>query len=214
MINEELDEREKALEQKKADREAAIAKRQDEQQRRRDSLKAAAEARRQKIIDDRAKAKAEKEKLFSERYYLNLAQEISLDRQEIQSMWFRHRDDAAIEGGFDPKFGDVTWRTLICQDRMNSDNIVLGSAHIPAFGRLPLHRHDPAEFYYFLSGHGHVTIDGKATPVNSGVAVFIPGGAEHGINAGEESLDFIYGFAQHRFGDVVYNFSDQQGADQ
>ncbi|NRA91301.1 MAG: OmpH family outer membrane protein [Psychroserpens sp.] len=63
VINEELDERAKAQEEKKAAREAAITKRQEDQLRRRDSLKAAAEARRQKILDDRAKAKAERDSL-------------------------------------------------------------------------------------------------------------------------------------------------------
>ncbi|WP_323788475.1 OmpH family outer membrane protein [Psychroserpens sp.] len=63
VINEELDERQKALEDKKSEREAAIAKRQEDQQKRRDSLKNAAAARRQKIIDDRANAKAERDSI-------------------------------------------------------------------------------------------------------------------------------------------------------
>jgi len=60
-INEELEARQKAEEEKKAEREKAIADRRAMQQARRDSIKAAAEARRQKILDDRAKAKAERE---------------------------------------------------------------------------------------------------------------------------------------------------------
>ena len=145
---------------------------------------------------------------------LNLALEPSPASDAPLNPWFAFRDDAPIEGGFDPKFGDVTWRTLICKDRMNSDDIVLGTAHLPAFGRLPLHRHDPAEFYYFISGHGEVTIEGKATAVYPGMAVFVPGRAEHGVTASDESLEFVYGFAQHRFGDVVYNFSEQRDAEQ
>lgn len=61
VINEELDARQKALEDKKAEREKAIRDRQEAQQKTRDSLKSAAEARRQKIIEDRAKAKEERE---------------------------------------------------------------------------------------------------------------------------------------------------------
>jgi len=56
-----LDAREKAIQDKKSAREAEIAERQAAQLKRRDSLKAAAAARRQKIIDDRAKAKAERD---------------------------------------------------------------------------------------------------------------------------------------------------------
>ncbi|WP_299226780.1 OmpH family outer membrane protein [uncultured Psychroserpens sp.] len=65
VVNKELDEREKALEDKKNARDTAVAKRQEDQQRRRDSLKDAAAARRQKILDDRAKAKAERDSINS-----------------------------------------------------------------------------------------------------------------------------------------------------
>ncbi|WP_033957787.1 OmpH family outer membrane protein [Psychroserpens jangbogonensis] len=61
VINKELDERQKVLEDKKSEREAAIAKRQEDQLKRRDSLKNAAADRRQKILDDRAEAKAERD---------------------------------------------------------------------------------------------------------------------------------------------------------
>src|SRR5690606_22164563 len=63
VINEELDERQKALEDKKAEREAAISERQEAQLKRRDSLKNASAERRQKILDDRAKAKAERDSI-------------------------------------------------------------------------------------------------------------------------------------------------------
>lgn len=63
VINEELDERQKAIEDKKSEREAAIAARQEAQQKRRDSLKNAAAERRQKILDDRANAKAKRDSI-------------------------------------------------------------------------------------------------------------------------------------------------------
>ena len=63
VINEELDERQKALEDKKSEREAAIEARQEAQIKRRDSLKNAAAERRQKILDDRAKAKADRDSI-------------------------------------------------------------------------------------------------------------------------------------------------------
>ncbi|WP_047548121.1 OmpH family outer membrane protein [Psychroserpens sp. Hel_I_66] len=61
VVNKELDERQQAIEDKKAAREAEIAKRQEAQLKRRDSLKAAAAERRQKILDERAKAKEERD---------------------------------------------------------------------------------------------------------------------------------------------------------
>jgi Skp family chaperone for outer membrane proteins len=60
-INEELEARQKEAEEKKAEQQKVIADRKALQQAKRDSLTAAADARRQKILDDRAKAKAERE---------------------------------------------------------------------------------------------------------------------------------------------------------
>ncbi|TXE15444.1 OmpH family outer membrane protein [Psychroserpens burtonensis] len=63
VVNKELDERNQAIEDKKTARETAIAKRQEAQLKRRDSLKAAAATKRQNILDDRAKAKAERDSM-------------------------------------------------------------------------------------------------------------------------------------------------------
>ena len=59
-INYELEEREKALEAKKAERESAVEKRRQEILDAREAKKQEAEARRQKILDDREKAKQAK----------------------------------------------------------------------------------------------------------------------------------------------------------
>lgn len=61
VINAALDERQQAIEDKKTARETEIANRREAQLKRRDSLKAAASAKREKILDDRAKAKAERD---------------------------------------------------------------------------------------------------------------------------------------------------------
>ena len=63
VVNKELDERNQAIEDKKTARETEIAKRQEAQLKRRDSLKAAASTKRQQILDDRAKAKAERDSM-------------------------------------------------------------------------------------------------------------------------------------------------------
>jgi len=59
-INVELEEREKALEEKKSERESAVEKRRQEILAAREAKKLEAEARRQKILEDRAKAKQDK----------------------------------------------------------------------------------------------------------------------------------------------------------
>ncbi|SFC86894.1 OmpH family outer membrane protein [Algibacter pectinivorans] len=59
-INEELEAREKALEEKKAERESAVEKRRQEILAAREAKKKEAEARRQKVLEDREKAKQAK----------------------------------------------------------------------------------------------------------------------------------------------------------
>lgn len=137
------------------------------------------------------------------------ANDVATDTAAI-SPWAVHHDDVPIEGGFDAKYGDALWQTLICADRMPSQGLVLGLAQLPPFGRLPLHRHEPPEFYYFTSGAAQVTIDGVVTRAIAGMAVFIPGNAEHGIVTETEGCTFVYGFPETRFGDVTYIFSQQQ----
>ncbi|MGB5871535.1 MAG: cupin domain-containing protein [Albidovulum sp.] len=120
----------------------------------------------------------------------------------------RQLDDLPVEGGTDPVYGDVTWRTLISADRTPSADFLLGVAEFPAHGVLNLHRHAPPEFYLCTAGSGVVTIDGVENHVTAGTAVFIPGNAEHGVKAGADGLTFAYGFAQNAFSDIEYVFSN------
>ncbi|MDW4548160.1 cupin domain-containing protein [Defluviimonas sp. D31] len=113
----------------------------------------------------------------------------------------------APEGGTDPVFGSVAWRTLICADRTPTKEFVLGIAEFGPRGTLNPHRHEPAEFYLCIEGGGTATIDGIAHALVPGVAVYIPGNAEHGVVAGPEGLRFAYGFAEAAFSGVTYRFS-------
>ena len=113
------------------------------------------------------------------------------------------------EGGHDPAFGTVNWRTLICADRTPSAQVVLGMAEFGPYGTLLPHRHSHAEFYLGISGDGVVTIDGVPHRIAPGVALYLPGEVEHGVVAGTEGLRFAYGFPSDRFADVEYRFSAQ-----
>ncbi|SDB57608.1 periplasmic chaperone for outer membrane proteins Skp [Flavobacteriaceae bacterium MAR_2010_188] len=62
-INEELEAREAAANERKSEQQQAIDDRKSMQQAKRDSLTNAADARRQKILDDRAKAKAQRDSI-------------------------------------------------------------------------------------------------------------------------------------------------------
>ncbi|WP_249200542.1 cupin domain-containing protein [Thetidibacter halocola] len=116
-------------------------------------------------------------------------------------------DHAPLEGGEDPAFGTVRWRTLFDADRTATSGMVMGVAEFGPEGTLLPHRHGPAEIYFGLAGRGTVTIDGVAHEMAPGVALFIPEDAEHGTVAGDEGLRFLYVFPRDRFSEVEYRFS-------
>lgn len=120
-----------------------------------------------------------------------------------------HIDDVSLESGSSEAYGGATWRTLICRDKVNTSDMVLGIAEIPANGVLAAHRHPPAEFYLVLDGSGQVTIDGVSHDVGQRSVIFIPGNAEHSFAAGPLGVSFAYGFAENAFSDVNYTFSQQ-----
>lgn len=120
-------------------------------------------------------------------------------------------DDQPIEGGIDPTFGEVVWRTLISSDRTTSNGIVLGVAEFPAHGKLNPHRHAPPEFYFCTSGSGIVTLNGVQHTIQAGHAVYVPGDSEHGVVAGPAGLTFVYGFGEDSFSEIEYRFTAANG---
>ena len=115
--------------------------------------------------------------------------------------------DLPLEGMGDLESGNLTWRTLISGDRTPSSEMIVGVADFPPHGKLELHRHQQAEFYFGLSGEGIVTASGAPFRIAKDIAIYIPGNTEHGISAGEFGLSILYGFACHAFCEVVYRFS-------
>ncbi|MBP0483798.1 cupin domain-containing protein [Sagittula sp. M10.9X] len=116
-------------------------------------------------------------------------------------------DHAPLEGGEDPAFGTVRWRTIFDADRTATSAMVLGVAEFGPEGTLAPHRHAPAEIYFGLSGNGVVTIDGVAHGIAPGVALYLPPDVEHGTVAGPEGLRFLYVFPRDRFAEVEYRFT-------
>ncbi|MGD0491304.1 MAG: cupin domain-containing protein [Steroidobacteraceae bacterium] len=117
-------------------------------------------------------------------------------------------EETPLEGLGDLQSGNLAWRTLISGDRTPSDQITLGVADFPPRGTLNVHRHDPAEFYFGLSGEGTVFADGVSYRIAQGIAIFIPGNTDHGVIAGDRGLSIVYGFARRTFDDVIYDFQD------
>ncbi|MCM2560578.1 cupin domain-containing protein [Lutimaribacter sp. EGI FJ00015] len=116
-------------------------------------------------------------------------------------------DVVALEGGEDPAFGTVRWRTLFCADRTSTQGMVVGVAEFGAHGTLKPHRHGAAEIYFGLTGRGTVTIEGVAHTIGPGTALFIPGEVLHGTVAGPDGLQFLYAFPRDRFSEIDYRFA-------
>ena len=110
----------------------------------------------------------------------------------------------------DPSRGNITWQTVFSSELTPTSGMTLGIAELPADGTVSnqRHRHAAAEFYFVLSGQGVLEIEGQQTAIHQGVAVFIPGNAEHALFAtGDQPLRLLYGFATDTFDDVEYVYS-------
>lgn len=122
---------------------------------------------------------------------------------------FRRAEDCATESWRDDDTGHVDWWTLFSADRTATAGLTVGLAEIPVGAPRPPrgHLHSQAEVYFFLSGTGEVVVEGEATPVRAGDAVFIPGDTEHmAVNTGSETLRLLYFFAADSFEEIVYRF--------
>ena len=115
--------------------------------------------------------------------------------------------DLPLEGGVDPVFGTVRWRTLFCGDRTQTGGVVMGIAEFAPGGTLLPDRQSPAEVYFGLEGAAIVTVDGVPHPMGPGPALYIPDDAEHGTVAGPDGFRMLYVFPRDRFSEVEYRFS-------
>ncbi len=115
-----------------------------------------------------------------------------------------------METWADPACGTVRWQSLFSQGSTPTDSLTCGVAHIAAGETFALHSHPQAEVYFGLTGHGRVMIDGTAHALSPGVALFIPGGAVHGIPQADGPMSWFYVFAADAFSQIAYQFQTAQ----
>lgn len=108
-----------------------------------------------------------------------------------------------------PARGSIRFRTLISAPATPSESLVCGVAMMAPGESFALHSHPQPEVYFGLEGEGEVMIDGAAHRLAPGVALFIPGGALHGIPLAGAALKWFYTFAADSFDDISYRFPDE-----
>jgi len=107
--------------------------------------------------------------------------------------------------------GAVSWRTVLGGSRTPGRSLTAGVAEVEpgAPDRTFVHRHEPDELYFVLSGTGAVVVDDQELAVAAGSTVFVPGGAWHSArNTGDDVLRILYVFPVDSFDDVVYEYRD------
>src|SRR3712207_6249897 len=92
-----------------------------------------------------------------------------------------HVSDIALEQWSDPVRGHVGFRTLLGGPDTRTADFTAGVTELEPGGWLGLHRHEPSELYFVLTGDGVMTIDGAEHAVSAGTAAYIPGDREHAI---------------------------------
>ena len=109
----------------------------------------------------------------------------------------------------DPARGTIRFRTLFSAPATDSDEITCGVAMMAAGETFALHSHPQAEVYFGLEGEGEVMIDGTPHRLGPGIALYIPGGAVHGVPVAHAPLRWFYCFAADSFADIRYSFSHE-----
>lgn len=119
-----------------------------------------------------------------------------------------HPDEVAGERWDDPVRGAIGFRTLLGGDGPTG-SLTAGLAELGPGDWLGRHRHEPAEVYHVVEGHGVAVVDGQEVELRPGTTVLVPGDAEHGVhNPGPGPLRVFYAFAVGSFDEVEYRFRD------
>lgn len=109
----------------------------------------------------------------------------------------------------DPARGTIRFRTLFSAPATDSDQITCGVAIMAPGDTFALHSHPQSEVYFGLEGEGEVMIDGVPHRLAPGTALYIPGGAVHGVPHAKGTLRWFYCFAADSFADISYRFTSE-----
>jgi mannose-6-phosphate isomerase-like protein (cupin superfamily) len=126
-------------------------------------------------------------------------------------------DHLPIEGFPEPGRIVGSFQNVFASETTPTNELTFGVATFPAkttdkTSYEALHRHEPAEFYYILSGYMILLLEGVKHKITAGHAVYIPGNAEHGFCNPSHNADllFCWGFATDGFQGIRYDWSQEQ----
>lgn len=120
-----------------------------------------------------------------------------------------HEHDIDAESWDDATRGTLAFRTLFGGPASRPGQFTAGVADLQPGEWLGVHSHEQAEIYYVLSGELLLHLDGEEHPLRAGSAVFIPGGARHGLrNVVGTPGRLFYTLAADSFDEVQYVFVD------
>ena len=106
-----------------------------------------------------------------------------------------------------PEKGTARWQSVFSKGETETDSLTCGVGIIRPGEHFAAHRHAHAELYFGLEGRATVVIDGQPHEISPGVALFIPGNAEHGIPVAHETMRWFYTFAADSFDEITYRFT-------
>ena len=82
-----------------------------------------------------------------------------------------------------------TIKVIFAPDKEGVEELLFSHAILPAGGRTDYHTHDRPELIYVVSGRGSCVHEGKETPIQEDVALWVPAGEKHQmINTGDVPL--------------------------
>jgi quercetin dioxygenase-like cupin family protein len=105
-----------------------------------------------------------------------------------------------------PSKGTLFWRSLFDGAVTPTSDMICGVAEMQPGQHFALHHHPQAEIYFGIEGEADVMIDSIPHRLQPGVALFIPGGAVHGVPETAMPMRWFYVFAADRFDQIDYSF--------
>ena len=119
-----------------------------------------------------------------------------------------HEQDVDAESWEDATRGVLSFRTVFGGADSRVGQFTAGVADLEPGQWLGLHSHEQAELYYVIQGELRLHLEGAEHSLSAGSAVFIPGGATHGVrNVGSTRARFFYTLAADSFDEVEYVFA-------